>query len=233
MSHMVMFLLVALAVIGCGRRPVPPLSSSLYPYWTLEALPAGPPSDGVVPTPTASAILVAPGYLLTSVEGMGDVADDFGMDPPVYVFDGTSWHTGRYVDRDTKLRIALIRADVPGTPLRIPREAVLPSTIVGISPFESAERRASSVNGPPCPARPRWLHDDFGMRARTPTVCIAMLVGNLPGGAMLGVDGTLAAVQTSPYGVGQSAGPDAAEIRDFLDLYFATWGSAVRPRPDY
>jgi hypothetical protein len=233
MPRIVMLLFVAFAVIGCGRRSVPPLSPSLYAYWTLEALPNGPPSDGVVPTPTASAILVAPGYLLTSIEGMGDVADDFGMDPTVYVFDGASWHTGRYVDRDTKLNIALISADVPGTPVRISRAAVRPSTIVGISPFEPTERRESSVGGLRCPERRRSLRDDFGMLMRMPTVCIAMLVGNLPGGAMLGDDGSLAAVQTSPYGAGESAGPDAAEIRDFLDLYFATWGAAVRPKPEY
>lgn len=231
MSRTFVVLLAVLAFAGCGRPSVAPLSASLYPYWTLESLPDGPP-DGNPPTPTATAVLVAPGYLLTTIEGMGDVATDFGMDPTVYVFDGTNWHVGRYVDRDMKLRIALIRADVPGTSVPVPRSAVRPATIVGMSPFESRERLASPVSGPPCPATPRWMRDDFGTR-RSPTVCISMLVGNLPGGAMLDANGALASLQTSPYGVGQSAGPDAAEIRDFLDLYFTTWGSAVRPRPEY
>lgn len=224
-------LLAALAFAGCGRQSAAPLAASLYPYWTLERLPDGPP-EGDPPTPTATAVLVAPGYLLTSIEGMGDVATDFGMDPTVYVHDGANWHVGRYVDRDMKLRIALIRADVPGTPLRIPQGAVSPSTIVGMSPFESRERRASPVVGQSCRTTPCWMPDDFGM-CRSPTVCISMRVGNLSGGVMLDDDGALASVQTSAYGVGQSIGPDAAEIRGFLDLYFATWGSAVRPKPAY
>lgn len=224
-------LLAVLAFAGCSRPSAAPLGASLYPYWTLESPPGGPP-DGEPPVPTATAVLVAPGYLLTTVEGMGEVANDFGMDPTVYVHDGTRWHVGRYVDRDMKLRIALIRADVPGTPLRIPRAAARPVTIVGVSPYEPGTRVASSFDGPPCPAAPRWIRDGFGSR-RVPTVCVSMIVGNLPGGVMLAADGALAAVQTSPFGVGQSSGPDAVEVREFLDLYFATWGSAVSPKPEY
>lgn len=232
MPRTLLVLLAALMLPGCSRTAPAPLRASLFPYWTLEQLPDGPP-EGEPPTPTATAVLIAPGYLLTTIEGMGDVATDFGRDPTVYVRDDAGWQTGRYVDRDMKLRIALIRADVAGTPVRLPREAVRAATIVGASPFEPDQVRASPFGGPRCPEAPRWFPDDFERRRRAPSVCVQMVVGNLPGGVMLDEGGALASVQTSPFGVGQSAGPDAAEIRDFLDLYFATWGSAVRPKPEY
>lgn len=232
MMRTTVVLLAALTLAGCSRSASAPLRASLFPYWTLAQLPGGPPK-GDPPSPTATAVLIAPGYLLTTIEGMGDVATDFGRDPAVYVHDGAGWHAGRYVDRDMKLRIALIRADVAGTPVRLPREAVPAASIVGASPFEPDQPRASPFGGPRCPEAPRWFRDDYGERSRTPSVCVQMVVGNLPGGVMLDEGGALASVQTMPFGVGQSSGPDAAEIRDFLDLYFATWGSAVRPKPEY
>lgn len=225
-----------LALAGCAGGPTAASAAApIYPYWPLARLPAGPQQQPArMPAPAASAVLVAPGYLLTSIEGMGAVADDFGLDPKVYVFDGTVWHEGRYVDRDTALRVALIRADVPGTPLRLPRQSMPAVSMLGIAALAptGGARDLRDWHGGTCEELPRWLADDLG-RARTPTLCAEGPVKDLPGAVLLDADGALAGIQVRPFGSGQAAGPDAAEIRAYLDLYFATWGAAVKPKPAY
>lgn len=59
------------------------------------------------------------------------------------------------------------------------------------------------------------------------------VAARLPGAALLDEDGALAGIQTYPTGSRRAAGPSAAEIREYLDLYFATWGAAVKPKPAY
>lgn len=224
-----------LALAGCAGGPTAASAAApIYPYWPIARLPLGPLPVERAPSPVASAVLVAPGYLLTSIEDMGDVMDDFGLDPAVYVFDGTAWHAGRYVDRDKGLRLALIRADVPGTPYRLASRSVPPARMLGIAPLATARgaRDQREWRDAPCETLPRWLADDLG-GVRTPALCAQMPVTGLPGAALLDEDGALAGIQTYPTGSRRAAGPSAAEIREYLDLYFATWGAAVKPKPAY
>nr|ALV85558.1 hypothetical protein [uncultured bacterium pA1] len=197
-------------------------------------MPSGPSPRAQPPAPAASAVLVAPGYLLTSIAGMGAVADDLSSDPTVYVFDGTSWHTGRYVDRDKGLQIALIRADVPGVPVSLPRAASRPARVLGLAALAptDASPRSRAWRGSPCNVIPRWLAIQLD-RERTPTLCVADPVREIPGAILLDADGAFAGIQVNPAGFDETGGPDAAEIRAYLDLYFATWGASVKPKPPY
>ncbi|MEY4745117.1 MAG: hypothetical protein RL272_1062 [Candidatus Parcubacteria bacterium] len=228
--------LALLLLAGCGTSPPPAAyaQAPLYPYWPIARMPSGPQSGERQPAPTATAVLVAPGYLLTAIAGMGDVADDFSLDPAVYVFDGTAWHAGRYVDRDKALRVALIRADVPGTPMKLSDAGSRPSRLVGTAPFVRTAGMfvVRAWRGEPCAELPSWLDDDIGP-ARRPSLCVAGRQKELPGGIMVDAAGRLAGIQVNPLGAGEAAGPDAADIRAYLDLYFSTWGAAVTPKPAY
>lgn len=227
---------VALFIAGCGRSgPVPP-RPPIYPYWTLEQMPDGPASAGRLPPPAATAVLVAPGYLAASTEGMGDVADDFLMDPTVFVFDGVAWHTGRYVDRDHRFRLALIRADVPGTPLALPTEDAAVTRLIGIPPRIDGEAPLRVLERPvvPCIMAPSWLEEGMGRyRRRALTRCIDGRVEDLSGGIMLDATGALTGIQVNPIAASSAVGPSGSEIRAFIDLYFASWGRYVDPRPVY
>ncbi|HTM68462.1 MAG TPA: hypothetical protein VL426_04125 [Candidatus Binatia bacterium] len=233
MERTIRMCLVAAAVLaGCAERvPAASATAPLYPYWPVAALPARMAVDKA-PPPAGGAVLVANGYLLTTTYGMGAVADDFGLDPAVFVYDGTAWHEGRYVDRDKRLHLALIRADVPGTPVRLARAAGRPARLLGLGPLAVNVQRSSPVNAARCREVPRWAVSDFGM-APQQTWCFSEVVHDLAGGIFLDEDGALAGIQTNPFGSTETAGPDAADIRSYLDLYFATWGASVKPKPSY
>lgn len=233
MARTVRMLIVAAAVLaGCARRaPAVSAAGPLYPYWPAASLPANTPIDKA-PPPAAGAVLVAEGYLLTTTYGMGAVADDFGLDPTVYVFDGGAWHEGRYVDRDKRLHLALIRADVPGTPVRLAAAAGKATRLLGLQPYGVAVTRSSRVDASPCREVPRWAVSDFGMDPRA-SWCFSAVVHELAGGLFLDDDGALAGIQANPFGSVETAGPNAEDIRSFLDLYFSTWGASVRPKPSY
>ena len=237
MKHLLLALAAALILAGCGggATSVAP-RVPIFPYWTIAELPAGPVSAEHLPQPAAAAVLVAPGYLVASIDGMGDVADDFLMDPTVYVFDGAAWHAGRYVDRDHKYRLALIRADVPGTPVPLPavdrpiaRLLGIPPRLDGEAPLEIAERPAV-----PCGEAPSWIEEGISRyRRRSLSRCFEGKVADLSGGAMLDAIGALAGLQVNSFASSSAVGPSGSEVRAFLDLYFASWGRAVDPKPAY
>lgn len=233
MHPLVRPLIVAAAVLaGCANRtPAASTAAPLYPYWPIASLPANTPI-GKAPPPAGGAVLVAKGYLLTTTYGMGAVADDFGLDPTVYVYDGSAWHEGRYVDRDKRLRLALIRADVPGVPVRLARADRPPSRLVGLRPSGVPEPRSSPLNAARCREVPRWAVSDFGM-APQQSLCFSEVVHEIAGGLFMADDGSVAGIQTNPFASMETAGPNADDVRSFLDLYFATWGAAVKPKPAY
>jgi hypothetical protein len=234
MTNMFRPFVAALAVLcGCANRTQPTAADApLYPYWTLADLPAGPRDPQKTPPPTAGAVVVAKGYLLTTTAGMGAVADDFGMDPKVYVYDGAAWHEGRYVDRDKKLRLALIRADVPGTPMRLARANLRVLRVTALRPLAVPAPRDSAIGDRHCDQFPPWVLEDLGETPKPP-LCFKVEVRDLAGGMFMDEGGNLAGVQVNPLGVSETAGPNAEDIRSFLDLYFKTWGSAVKPKPTY
>lgn len=227
------FAVVLTLITGCAERtPAAVAAAPLYPYWPLARLPGGTVAPDQSPPPTAAAVLVAKGYLLTTTSGMGEVADDFRLDPTVYVYDGAAWHQGRYVDRDKRTRLALIRADVPGTPVRIARAERGSLRLVGLRPFAAAISDEAAVPGTRCDEFPPWALEQFGERAK-PSLCFKATVHDLAGGMFLDAEGDLAGIQVNPLGVVETAGPNADDIRAFLDLYFSTWGSSVKPKPKY
>jgi len=226
--------IAAFAVLcGCvDRTPTASAAAPLYTYWTLAALPAGATAPQKAPPPTAGAVLVAKGYLLTTTSGMGAVADDFGMDPTIYVYDGTAWHEGRFVDRDKRFHLALIRADVPGTPVRLARANLSLVRVTGLRPFATPVPHDSAIGDRSCDQFPPWVLRELGETPK-PSLCFKAVVRDLAGGLFMDEGGNLAGLQVNPLGVGETAGPNADDIREFLDLYFATWGSSVKPKPAY
>ncbi|HTK04404.1 MAG TPA: hypothetical protein VL500_02380 [Candidatus Eisenbacteria bacterium] len=232
-SRMTPFIAALAVLCGCSNRtPAATAAVPLYPYWTLQSMPAGPTDPRKAPPPAAGAVLVAKGYLVTTTYGMGDVADDFGMDPTVYVYDGTDWHQGRYVDRDKRFRIAIIRADVPGTPVRLARANLELVRVTALRPLAIPVPHDSAIGDRRCDQFPRWVLEDLDETPK-PTLCFKAVVHDLAGGMFMDEGGNLAGLQVNPLGVGETAGPSADDIRSALDLYFATWGSAVKPKPTY
>jgi hypothetical protein len=214
----------------------------IYPVWTLKQMPDGPEAATAMPQPKFSAILIAPGYLVAPTYGMDEVEIDFRLDPTVYIFDGKTWYTGKYVDRDRHIRIALIRADVPGTPIALTSSVAwmdlpLVSMIVGLTVTSSRTIGIWSRLKPiPCGRSVDTPKDDEGA-IHMETVrrmfahCYYGQVKTLSGAAMLAVDGTLAGLQTFPLGTRVHAGSSAMEIREFVSQYFVTWGRGVKNKP--
>lgn len=219
---------------GNATRPAPPVP--LYPYWTLAQLPDGPVADRQPPHPAGSAALIAANYLLTSTEGMGAVADDFGLDPTVFVYDGAAWHRGRYVDRDHGSGLALIRADgVPGTPVRIRKnEDTFTDRLIGIPAMPGRPMHVAPTETLAAPCGPRVrlqpLDGEFVPPERE-AICLQGRVRDLPGGLFMDISDIVSGMQVEQTG-DRPGGPDAAAIRDFVDTYFSSWGRDVRPRPE-
>lgn len=210
----------------------------IYPFWNLAQMPHGPTvARERMPIPTASAVLIAPGWLVTSAEAMGSVAVDLNMDPTVYLFDGMNWYTGRYVDYDRGKRLALIRADVPGIPWLLEpsiseRKGHGIFELLAIPWSKALDRPIVRDQFPlsPCESVPDWMVD-VGINVVMPTYCFRGKVTTLAGGAFVDTDGNLAGLQVSLTAADGHAGASAADIRDFVRTYFASWGRDVKDKP--
>jgi hypothetical protein len=240
-------LLSSFALLACdacgpsGRRPaatITPREATLptFPFWTAAQSPDGDRAEpNRLAAPAGAATLVATGFLLASIEGMRDVADDPGADATVWLHDGTRWVRGRYVDRDHGLRLALIRADMPGAPLGISKAAGPPERLAGIPALVAERLPITLAIEPirPCDELPAIARELLGDERPAYGVCAVGKVHELPGGVFLDREDRIAGIQVFGYGSPARVGPDAAALREYLDTYFASWGSAVRPKPSY
>jgi hypothetical protein len=233
--HSVTFIADALSSCAAGAQAVPE-GPPIYPIWNKAQMPDGrETASDLVPVPTASAVLVAPGYLLTSAEALGKTSVRFDLPDSdvVFIFDGKDWHSGRYVDYDSRSNLALIRADVPGTPVALATKEQGPVRLKGIPWTKSKDRPIvhevlllAACDGPP-----DLLDGIIGQRPRVKSLCFQGRVKTLAGGALVDGDGRLVALQVNSAGSHYHAGVGAAELRNFVERYFSSWGRDVKDKP--
>jgi hypothetical protein len=227
------FMAVSVACCSAGSDPARP-TVPLHPFWNLSQLPNGPEKDmSRMSMPAGSAVLIAPGYLLTSTVSMGAVKEDLGLDPAVWLFDGTSWIKGRYVDYDNKTGLALIRADVPGAAIALTRrtDGILRHVAIPFAKALQSPPVRQEFPLEPCEKVPEAMLEAVGRRIILPDYCFAGRVTAIPGGAFIDHEGRLAGLQTSPTGSPAHAGAGTQAIRDFVNMYFSSWGRDVKDKP--
>lgn len=229
------FIIATAACLASGSEEAPE-ASPIYPFWDRAGMPDGPAAaTDRMPLPTASAVLVAPGYLVTSAEFIDAASLDVRDSDVVYVFDGQEWHSGRYVDYDSRTRLALIRADVPGIPMVLASKPFGPMRLTGIPWAKGVDRpivlKQSLLRE--CDGPPDFLEGIMERRFRVKSRCFQGQVKTLAGGALVDGDGRLAGLQVNSTGAQYHSGVDAAEILYFMETYFASWGSDVKNKPTH
>lgn len=212
-------------------------------FWTSHQLPNGPDGLTDLPIPAGAAFLIAPGYLLAPMEDL-NLVDDFDADPTVHLLVDDVWYRGEYVDYEVRghaasriARLALIHADVRGVPTPLaPAGAKLNlANYVGLSWTEDDGGKMLSVSARmPCSKLARGVMQRHLVEVTDSFVCATPSVPVMAGAALFDDQGRLVGFQpVSTDRFHLTLVQPVANIRRFLDTYFASWGSGIVPKPAY